>query len=239
MSRDRESRGRGKRPEAPEEDFASRWSRMKRGTRAAPAAEPRPEAQPADERSDEEILSELGLPDPETLKPGDDVKGFMASAVPARIRNRVLRRLWISNPVLANLDGLVDYGEDFTDAAMVPAVLQTAYKVGRGWARDTVEEQAEGEAEGETETTPAEPPERADDKAPEAGEPQTAPSQAEAKAGGESEEHPPPCQADTVADAEADIGRGGEHAGRHVRRQPADVASRPAIRRMRFRFADG
>lgn len=33
---------------------------------------------------------------------------------------------------MANVDGLVDYGEDFTDAAMVVENLQTAYQVGKG-----------------------------------------------------------------------------------------------------------
>jgi hypothetical protein len=43
-----------------------------------------------------------------------------------------LRRLWLSNPALANVDGLVDYGQDFTDSATVVENLQTAYQVGRG-----------------------------------------------------------------------------------------------------------
>ncbi|MBO9452083.1 DUF3306 domain-containing protein [Tropicibacter sp. R16_0] len=86
----------------------------------------------ADERSDAEILTELNLPDPDTLKMGDDVTGFMAKAVPDRLRRRALRRLWRLNPVLANVDGLVDYGEDYTDAACVVENLQTAYQVGKG-----------------------------------------------------------------------------------------------------------
>ena len=85
-----------------------------------------------EERSDAEILAELNLPDPDSLKMGDDVSGFMAKAVPDRLRRRALRRLWRLNPVLANVDGLVDYGEDYTDAACVIENLQTAYQVGKG-----------------------------------------------------------------------------------------------------------
>ena len=85
-----------------------------------------------DERPDEEILDELGLQDPDTLKAGDDFSAFMKSAVPGRIRNRALRKLWVSNPVLANLDELLDYGEDFTDKATVIENLQTTYQVGKG-----------------------------------------------------------------------------------------------------------
>ena len=36
------------------------------------------------------------------------------------------------NPTLANLDGLIDYGEDYTDAATVIENMQTAYEVGKG-----------------------------------------------------------------------------------------------------------
>lgn len=140
----------------------ARWSRLKRAARdrvvsgAEPAADPSEEsAQPLDERgaaahsgsgatdagsapgapekTDDEILHELGLPNPDDLQPGDDVKGFMAEAVPARLRNRALRKLWASNPILANVDGLVDYGEDFTDAATVVENLATAWQAGRGY----------------------------------------------------------------------------------------------------------
>ncbi|MGV6805841.1 MAG: DUF3306 domain-containing protein [Ruegeria sp.] len=83
-------------------------------------------------RPDDEILAELNLPDPDLLQIGDDVSGFMAKAVPDRLRRRALRRLWRLNPVLANVDGLVDYGEDFTDASCVVENLQTAYQVGKG-----------------------------------------------------------------------------------------------------------
>ncbi len=103
-----------------------------------------------EEKSDEEILAELGLPDPDTLEPGTDVADFMKAAVPDRLRRRALRRLWRINPVLANVDGLVDYGEDFTDAATVVENLQTAYQVGKGMLRH-VEEMARQAAEAEAE----------------------------------------------------------------------------------------
>jgi len=125
-----------------ETDFASRWSRLKRQAKAeAPeadadldaAAEGESEAPVEDDRSDAEVLEELGLPDPDKLEPGDNFSGFMAKTVPARLRNRALRRLWISDPVLANLDELLDYGEDFTDAAALLENVQTAYQVGKGF----------------------------------------------------------------------------------------------------------
>jgi len=94
-----------------------------------------------EEKTDEEILAELDLPDPDSLKMGDDFSAFMAKAVPDRLRRRALRTLWRSNPVLANVDMLVDYGEDFTDSATVVENLQTTYQVGKGMLKH-VEEMA-------------------------------------------------------------------------------------------------
>lgn len=121
----------------PRETF---WSRRLRSVRAEAEAETEQraaqdraalEARQA-ARSDAEILEELGLKDPDLLTAGDDFAAFMNSAVPERLRRRALRVLWRSNPVLANLDGLVDHGEDFSDAAMAVPDLATAYQVGRG-----------------------------------------------------------------------------------------------------------
>jgi len=99
-----------------------------------------------EEKTDEEVLEELGLPDPDALQPGDDFSAFMAKAVPDRIRRRALRRLWLSNPALANLDGLLDYGEDFTDSATVVENLQTAYQVGKGMLKHVEELAQQAEA---------------------------------------------------------------------------------------------
>ncbi|WP_170784489.1 DUF3306 domain-containing protein [Ruegeria lacuscaerulensis] len=102
-----------------------------------------------EEKTDAEILAELNLPDPDQLQAGDDVSGFMVKAVPDRLRRRALRRLWRLNPVLANVDGLVDYGEDYTDAACVIENLQTAYQVGKGMLAHVEALAAKAEAEAE------------------------------------------------------------------------------------------
>jgi len=57
------------------------------------------------------------------------------TALPQRLKQRALRQLWKLNPALANLDGLIDYGEDFTDSATVIDDLQTTYQVGKGMLR--------------------------------------------------------------------------------------------------------
>ena len=116
-----------------------------------------------EELSDAEALERLELPDPDTLAPGDDFARFLAREVPERIRRRALRALWRSNPVLANVDGLVDHGEDYTDAATVPSVLKTTYVVGKGLAAhvrrmaELAEAKAEAEADGAADGAADEP----------------------------------------------------------------------------------
>ncbi|CAD0183270.1 hypothetical protein RUESEDTHA_00134 [Ruegeria sp. THAF57] len=131
------------------------WSRRKAAVQAEAdaellfAEEQAVSAQKAEleEKTDAEILAEFNLPDPDHLQAGDDVSGFMAKAVPDRLRRRALRRLWRLNPVLANVDGLVDYGEDYTDAACVIENLQTAYQVGKGMLAHVEALAAEAEAD--------------------------------------------------------------------------------------------
>ncbi len=76
--------------------------------------------------------------------------------MPERIRRRALRKLWGLNPVLANLDGLVDYAEDYTDAATVVDNLQTVYKIGKGMLAQfaDAEEDGSGAPESSSENLP-------------------------------------------------------------------------------------
>ena len=125
------------------------WARRRAGIAEEAKAEARAtrdqvqaEEQAAfDNMSEAEVLDALDLPNPDDLKQGDDFAAFMSKAVPDQIRRRALRTLWRSNPVLANVDMLVDYGEDFTDAAMAVENIQTAYQVGKGMLKH-VEEMA-------------------------------------------------------------------------------------------------
>lgn len=84
------------------------------------------------ERSDEDILSELGLPHPDTLTKGDDFAAFMVKAVPEHLRKRALRKLWRSDPVLACVDGLNDYDDDYLTGSFNNAPIKTNYQVGKG-----------------------------------------------------------------------------------------------------------
>ena len=141
-----------------DEALFSRWSRRKRqAAREQPEpapTEPPAEAVPKPQSAEEEaaLLERLQLPVPESLKEGDDFSVFMKAGVPDFLRRRALRVLWRSNPVLANLDGLNDYDEDFTSPELTKKVLATAYKVGRGILIDEPPPDAAQESEEESET---------------------------------------------------------------------------------------
>ena len=139
-------------------DFWSRRKAAVKAEREAEVAAVRAEEvtkvqQELEVKSDEEILEELELPDPDQMEAGDDFSAFMSEIVPDRIRRRALRKLWLTNPTLANVDGLVDYGEDFTDATKVIENLQSTYQVGKGMLSHILEmqrQEAEEAAEGES-----------------------------------------------------------------------------------------
>ena len=112
--------------------------------RAAVAEEARAEARAAElraleaqeaalaERSDEELLAEFDLPEPEDLVDGEQLRAFLKAQLPQRLKTRALRSFWKTNPVLACLDGLNDYDDDYTAAATAGKPVNTIYQVGRG-----------------------------------------------------------------------------------------------------------
>ncbi|MEM9355445.1 MAG: DUF3306 domain-containing protein [Pseudomonadota bacterium] len=69
-----------------------------------------------------------------------DYTEFMKEGVPEALKRKALRQLWRSDPILANIDGLNDYDDDFTDAALAVDVLKTVHKVGRGYLTDEDDE---------------------------------------------------------------------------------------------------
>ena len=126
------------------EGVLGRWSRLKQEARLRepePAASEPPASEtlgePVEEAGPDEIPE--GLPDIESLDENSDFSPFLSGDVPEALQRLALRKLWRLDPVLANLDGLVDYGEDFTDAATVIEGMRTAYKVGKGIVDDDEE----------------------------------------------------------------------------------------------------
>ena len=138
-----------------DDGFLSRWSKRKQDAREAPdevpaedtaaltvADEPEPETEEEAldllRERDPELAEQISGIDIDTLTYDDDFSVFMNKKVPEFIRRKALSKLWLSNPILANVDGLNDYDEDFTDAGSVIETLQTAFSKG-GEGSDTDE----------------------------------------------------------------------------------------------------
>lgn len=118
----------------------SAWSRRKAAVVAEAVAEERAaedaviaeQHESLAEKTEVEVLEELGLPDPDAMVQGDDFKAFLSKAVPAHLRKRALRTLWRSNPVLACVDGLNDYDDDYLAGSFGQGPISTTYQVGKG-----------------------------------------------------------------------------------------------------------
>lgn len=148
----------------PDDGFLNRWSRRKLENEKAAAtveAEPVPQIPEAPPEALPETMDDqvpLDLPDIDTLDKDSDFTVFMQAGVPDELKNLALRALWRSDPVLANLDGLNDYDEDFG----------SILKVGAEFMRKlALEEQENGPGEG---FRPREEP--PDPETPDSGDPE-------------------------------------------------------------------
>ena len=86
--------------------------------------------------TDAELLKKYDLPDPEAVTEESGLEQFLnGKGLPGRVRQMALRRLWRLNPLFGVVDDMVEYGEDYTDAATVIEGMKTAYTVGTGYAK--------------------------------------------------------------------------------------------------------
>lgn len=152
---------------AEDDKFISRWAKRKAESRAgtpakdaAPPVAAEADVQTAALSDAEGEAAEVADDHPaagidiDTLNADSDFSVFMHEKVPQAIRRRALRKLWLSDPIYAGLDGLNDYDEDFTDAALVVEGLKAAYDkaVERMKEREAAEAEAESEAGSDAET---------------------------------------------------------------------------------------
>lgn len=167
---------------------SSFWARRRAAVQAETQAEARAEAEhlaaareaELADKDDAAVLEEMGLPDPEQMQAGDDFAAFMAEEVPKHLRNKALRKLWRSNPVLACVDGLNEYDDDYRAAMLAGGPIQTAYQVGKGMMAH-IEEMARQEelAKAEPEVSEEAVEDISDDDAVVASEPEAVASEAQ------------------------------------------------------------
>ena len=111
--------------------------------------------------TDDELLAKYELEDPETIEDEAKLDAFLEGKFPDRIRQMALRRMWRLNPMFRFADEMVEYGENYTDAATVIDGMTTAYQVGKGYlqkAFDAVDETPSDEAPETQNVKPASEP---------------------------------------------------------------------------------
>jgi len=123
---------------------------------AAAVDEPGPDDDDIRELTEEAAAVVAELPPIESLTKDSDFTPFLADKVPEFIRRRALSVLWRSDPVLANLDGLNDYDENFRIIdTLIDAAKDTIYRVGKGHNKDDEPDEDEAVAAGESEAETA------------------------------------------------------------------------------------
>ncbi len=165
-----------------DEGFLRRWSRLKQDGEKAEPEEPEAERSSLPARGkaddaaesgevedaatrdeiDEAAAQELELPEIDSLDKDSDYTAFLRDGVPEILRRQALRKLWLSDPVLANLDGLNDYDEDF--GALFRTVSEATQKVSDA-AKSLADDREGEEEEGDEEEGVAEGVERPEDEA--------------------------------------------------------------------------
>jgi hypothetical protein len=131
-----------------DEGFLQRWSRRKAEARSADETATEDlgvaaEGQPASAREtsgpaqgEPAPVAPEDLPDIESLDAGSDFSVFMRPGVPAQLRTQALRKLWRSDPIFSKLDGLLEYGEDYSIQSWPKGAIRTAYQIGRGFVNE-------------------------------------------------------------------------------------------------------
>lgn len=133
----------------------SRWSQRKlaarRGVTVEEAEETRGEGQPVTSEQQVPAAAPSGadqvaepaegqetpvLPPIDELTAESDYSVFLGKNVPQALTNAALRKLWLSDPVLANLDRLNDYDEDYSIVESVVSAVRTSYRVGKGYVEE-------------------------------------------------------------------------------------------------------
>jgi len=141
------------------DDLLSRWAKRREAvaqeeanteaaelveeTELAPEPETEEEAMALLSESDPELAEKLSAIDVDKLTYDDDFTVFMSERVPQIIKRRALAKLWLSDPILANVDGLNDYDEDFKATGVLLKAFKSAWEPGRGYARPEENEEAE------------------------------------------------------------------------------------------------
>ena len=129
--------------------FLSRWSKRKSESNEVSSKSEQNEKNTVDVKdvlieeenklSNEELAEKYEVTNPEKIDNPLDLRNILKENLPDRLKQVALRKLWKLVPAYGEISELVEYGEDFTDAATVIENLQTSYIVGKGYIDKVVE----------------------------------------------------------------------------------------------------
>jgi hypothetical protein len=119
--------------------FLGRWSRLKRAQTKTvppvapvePAPAPHLPAEPDKADPPKPAIRAEDLPPIDGLTMKSDISAFLQDGVPEELKNLALRKIWASDPFLANPDPLDIHNLDYSMPVLTEAV-KTVYQVGRG-----------------------------------------------------------------------------------------------------------
>jgi len=148
-----------------DESFLARWSRLK----SEPLAKPEParrsdahdvksvaKASDASEGRKEKI-DPAELPSIESLTGDSDFSVFLREGVPDSLRRQALRKLWVSDPVIAATDVLDVYNLDYFNMPSFPEGVKTLFRVGHGMLDEAGQEAEKKSTEQVPESSPETP----------------------------------------------------------------------------------
>ena len=129
--------------------FLSRWSKRKSESNEVSSKSEQNEKNTLDVKdelkeeenklSNDELAEKYEVTNPEKIDNPLDLRNILKENLPDRLKQVALRKLWKLVPAYGEISELVEYGEDFTDAATVIENLQTSYIVGKGYIDKVVE----------------------------------------------------------------------------------------------------
>ena len=129
--------------------FLSRWSKRKSESNEVSSKIEQNENNTVDVKdelteeenklSNDELAEKYEVINPEKIDNPLDLRNILKENLPDRLKQVALRKLWKLVPAYGEISELVEYGEDFTDAATVIENLQTSYIVGKGYIDKVVE----------------------------------------------------------------------------------------------------
>ena len=129
--------------------FLTRWSKRKSESNEVSSKSEQNEKNTVDVKdelieeenklSNDELAEKYEVTNPEKIDNPLDLRNILKENLPDRLKQVALRKLWKLVPAYGEISELVEYGEDFTDAATVIENLQTSYIVGKGYIDKVVE----------------------------------------------------------------------------------------------------